>query len=233
MNKWKCMIVDDEPVAIRILRQHLDKLSTYEVVRTDTNATDAFEYLGRNSVDLLLLDIEMPELNGLDLFRSLKNPPGLILVTAHRDYAVEGFEVNAIDYLMKPVSFSRLLEALQRFEHQYADPEPVPNLNQKRYLFVTVDRIKRKIDLDDIIYIEGLKDYVQIRTNSETIITRETMSDMERQLPEDTFLRIHRSFIINMDKIRTVSYDEITLEKETLPVGRTYRTGVMQRLHIE
>jgi len=232
MNKWKCMIVDDEPVAIRIIHQHLDKLNNYEIVRTDTNATDAFEFLGSNTVDLLLLDIEMPELNGLDLFRSLKNPPGLILVTAHRDYAVEGFEVNAIDYLMKPVSFSRLLEALQRFEYLNADSGIVPNPNKKKFLFVTVERVKRKIDPEDIIYIEGLKDYVQIRTGSETIITRETMSDMHRQLPSDTFLRIHRSFIINMNKIKTVSYDEITLENETLPVGRTYRNEVMQRLHL-
>jgi DNA-binding LytR/AlgR family response regulator len=227
------MIVDDEPVAIRIMRQHLDKLNNYEIVRTDTNATGAFEFLGRNTVDLLLLDIEMPELNGLDMFRSLKNPPGLILVTAHRDYAVEGFEVNAIDYLMKPVSFSRLLEALQRFEHLKTDSAIIPKPNNKKFLFVTVDRIKRKIDLENIIYIEGLKDYVQIRTKDDKIITRETMSDMDQQLPSDMFLRIHKSFIINMNKIRTVSYDEITLEEETLPVGRTYRNEVMRQLHIE
>ncbi len=226
------MIVDDEPVAIRVLRQHLDKLSNYEVVRTDTNALQSFEYLGQNDVDLLFLDIEMPELNGLDLFRSLKNPPGLILVTAHRDYAVEGFEVNAIDYLMKPVSFSRLLEALQRFEFQYVDSVN-PETHLKKYLFVTVDRIKKKIDPEDIIYIEGLKDYVQIHTPSEKIITRETMNDMESQLSQMLFLRIHRSFIINIDKIRTVSYDEIRVGNDTLPVGRTYRSRVMRRLNIE
>jgi DNA-binding LytR/AlgR family response regulator len=227
------MIIDDEPVAIRIIHQHMEKLNSYEIVRTDTNAMDAFEYLTRSKVDLLLLDIEMPGLNGLDLFRSLKNPPGLIFITAHRDYAVEGFEVNAIDYLMKPVSFSRLLEALQRFEHLKADLGSLPDQNQRKFLFVTVDRIKRKIDLEDIIYIEGLKDYVQIRTEKEKIITRENMGVMEQQLPPDVFLRIHKSFIINMNRIRTVSYDEITLEKETLPVGRTYRNDVMQRLHIE
>lgn len=226
------MIVDDEPVAIRVLRQHLDKLSNYEIVRTDTNALQAFEYLGRNEVDLLLLDIEMPELGGLDLFRSLKNPPGLILVTAHRDYAVEGFEVNAIDYLMKPVSFSRLLEALQRFEFQHNVSNNGDPVSQD-YLFVTVDRIKKKIDPEEIIYIEGLKDYVQIHTAAEKIITRETMSDMERQLSGKLFLRIHRSYIINMDKIKTVSYDEISVGNDTLPVGRTYRNQVMRRLNIE
>jgi len=227
------MIVDDEPVAIRIIRQHLEKLNNYEIVAVSSNATDAFEYLGQNEVDLLLLDIEMPELNGLDLFRSLKNPPALILVTAHRDYAVEGFEVNAIDYLMKPVSFSRLLKSLQRFEHQYTTSGNSSDTSSQNHLFVTVDRIKRKIDLEDIVYIEGLKDYVQIQTSSEKIITRETMTDMEQQLPSDMFLRIHRSFIINTDKIKTVSYDEISVGNETLPVGRTYRNEVMRKLNID
>ena len=233
MKKWKCMIVDDEPVAIRVIRQHLEKLNNYEVVATSANALDAFEYLGQNEVDLLMLDIEMPELNGLDLYRSLKNPPELILITAHRDYAVEGFEVNAIDYVMKPVSFSRLLKAIQRFEYQKTSGGEEQESVQKKYLFVTVDRIKRKIDLEDISYIEGLKDYVQIRTKTDKIVTRQTMTDMERELPPGSFLRIHRSFIINTEKIKTVSYDEISVGNETLPVGRTYRNEVMRKLNID
>jgi len=224
--------VDDEPVAIRVIRQHLGKLSNYEVAGTFTNAMEAFGYLGQNEVDLLLLDIEMPELNGLDMYRSLKNPPDLILVTAHRDYAVEGFEVNAVDYLMKPVSFSRVLKALPRFEFQHAASGNFGDYSPQNYLFVTVDRLKRKIDLEDILYIEGMKDYVRIRTANEKIITRETMTEMERQLISSYFLRIHRSFIINMNKIKTVSYDEITVGNETLPVGRTYRDEVMKRLNI-
>jgi len=227
------MIVDDEPVAIRIIRQHLEKLNNYEIVATGSNAMDAFVYLGQNEVDLLLLDIEMPELNGLEMYRSLKNPPKLILVTAHRDYAVEGFEVNAIDYLMKPVSFSRLLKALQRFEYQHIDWGNTSDSPPQNHLFVTVDRIKRKIDLTDIVYIESLKDYVRIQTSSEKIITRETMTEMEQQLPSGMFLRIHRSFIINTDKIKTVSYDEISVGNETLPVGRTYRNDVMRKLNID
>lgn len=227
------MIVDDEPVAIRVIRQHLEKLNNYEVVATSANALDAFEYLGQNEVDLLMLDIEMPELNGLDLYRSLKNPPELILITAHRDYAVEGFEVNAIDYVMKPVSFSRLLKAIQRFEYQKTSGGEEQESVQKKYLFVTVDRIKRKIDLEDISYIEGLKDYVQIRTKTDKIVTRQTMTDMERELPPGSFLRIHRSFIINTEKIKTVSYDEISVGNETLPVGRTYRNEVMRKLNID
>lgn len=227
------MIVDDEPVAIRVIKQHLEKLKDYEIVKTSTDAMDAFEYLGNNNVDLLLLDIEMPELNGLELFRSLRNPPELILITAHRDYAVEGFEVNAIDYLMKPVSFSRFLEAVRRFENQNNASDDERDISQKRYLFVTVDRLKKKIDPDDIIYIEGLKDYVQICLDTGKIITRETMNHMEQQLPYFNFLRIHRSFIINIDKIKTVGYDEICVGKDTLPVGRTYKNEVLRRLKIE
>ena len=233
MKKWKCMIVDDEPVAIRIIRQHLEKLNNYEIVATSSNAMDAFGYLGQNEVDLLLLDIEMPELNGLEMYRSLKNPPELILITAHRDYAVEGFEVNAIDYLMKPVSFSRLLKALQRFEYHHTVSGSTSDPSSPNHLFVTVDRIKKRIDLENIVYVEGLKDYVQIQATNEKIITRQTMTDMEQQLPSDMFLRIHRSFIINIDKIKTVSYDEITVGNETLPVGRTYRNDVMRKLNIE
>lgn len=227
------MIVDDEPVAIRVIRKHIEKLNNYEIVGTSTNAMEAFGYLGQNEVDLLLLDIEMPELNGLDFYRSLNNPPDLILITAHRDYAVEGFEVNAVDYLMKPVSFSRLLKALQRFEYLHTSSDNSRDLSPKNFLFVTVDRVKRKIDPEDIIYIEGLKDYVRIRTSSEKIITKETMTEMERQLPSSEFMRIHRSFIININKIKTVSYDEICVGSETLPVGRTYRVDVIGKLNID
>lgn len=231
MSKWKCMIVDDEPVAVRVLRQHLEKLNDFEVVQASHNAMEAFEYLGKHPVDLVLLDIEMPELNGMELLQSLDGPPAVIFVTAHRDFAVEGFELNAVDYLVKPVPFSRLLKALQRFEQQQSAPAPSRPIKEAS-IFVTVDRKKHRVDLDEITYIEGLKDYVRICTEGKKIITRETMTVMERRLPPDRFLRIHRSFIINTGRIKTVSYDEISLGKETLPVGRTYRDAVMQRLNI-
>ena len=231
MNKWKCMIVDDEPVAVRVLRRHLEKLNHFEVVMASHNAMEAFEYLGKHPIDLILLDIEMPELGGMELLRSLDEAPAVIFVTAHRDFAVEGFELNAVDYLVKPVSFSRLLKALQRFEQQSARA-PARPAEGGDSIYVTVDRKKRRINLDEVLYIEGLKDYVRICTAGEKIITRETMTQMQQRLPSNRFLRIHRSFIINRAKIETVSYDEISLEKETLPVGRTYRDEVMRRLNI-
>lgn len=232
MRKWKCMIVDDEPVAIRVIKQHLAKINNYKVVQTSTDSMQAFEYLSRSQepVDLLLLDIEMPELNGIQLFKTLKNPPALILITAHRDYAVEGFELNAIDYLMKPVSFPRLIQALDRFEQSRSANTEAPS---KDYIFVTVDRKKKKIDLAEILYIESLKDYIRIYTTQERVITKETTSDFEERLPTDSFLRIHRSFIVNMDRIEMVSHDEITLKKHTLPVGRSYKDEVRQKLGIE
>ncbi|MDR8392444.1 LytTR family DNA-binding domain-containing protein [Aliifodinibius sp. S!AR15-10] len=232
MKKWKCMIVDDEPVAIRVLRQHLAKINNYEVVHTSTDSMQAFECLSHSPVDLLLLDIEMPELNGIQLFKTLDDPPALILVTAHRDYAVEGFELNAIDYLMKPVSFPRFIKALDRFEKHQASSNSTED-STKDYLFVTVDRKKKKINLEEIVFIESLKDYIRIYTTSERIITKETTSDFEERLPSDSFLRTHRSFIININRIDIVSHDEISLGKHDVPVGRSYKTEVRQKLGLE
>lgn len=229
MKKWKCMVVDDEPVAVRVIRRHLANLNDYEVVHASGDPLEAKRYLEEHPVDLLLLDIEMPELDGLQLVKTLQNPPAIILVTAHRDYAVEGFEVNAVDYLMKPVSFPRFVRALDRFEHsrktgeETASDAPAP-------LYVTVDRKKRRIDPDEIRYVESLKDYIRIHTDHEKIITKETTSDFEKRLPGERFLRIHRSFIVNVDRIRTVAHDEIELEGRTLPVGRSYKEQVMERL---
>lgn len=233
MKKWKCMIVDDEPVAIRVIHQYLEKMKNYEVVKTGTDAMDAFDYLSHTTVDLLFLDIEMPELTGIQLFKTLDHPPALILITAHRDYAVEGFELNAVDYLMKPVSFPRFVKALDRFEHSREEsaPSETESGNQD-FLFVTVDRKKRRINPDHIIYVESQKDYICIYTDEEKIITRETTTDFERRLPADSFIRIHRSFIVNLNKIETVGYDEISLGRHVLPVGRAYREGVMYRLGI-
>lgn len=232
MKKWKCMIVDDEPVAIRVMERHLAKINHYEVVTSCTDVRAASEYLARSRVDLLLLDIEMPEWNGIQLFRTLEHPPALILVTAHRDYAVEGFELNAVDYLMKPVSFPRFVEALDRFETSRSVEGPDPNPSNG-FLFVTVDRRKKKINLDDILYVESLKDYIRIHTDRERIITKETTTDFEHRLPSSTFLRIHRSFIVNVTKIDTVSSDEISLGTRQLPVGRSYKEQVNERLGFE
>jgi len=233
MKKWKCMIVDDEPVAIRIIRQHLSKMDQYEVVKSCTDAMEAFRYLTRSEVDLLLLDIEMPELTGIQLFKTLDHPPALILVTAHRDYAVEGFELNALDYLMKPVSFPRFIKALERFEQSQSANQTSNNHQSPDFIFVTVDRKKKKITLDEILYIESLKDYIRIYTRDEMIITKETTSGFEQRLPSDSFLRIHRSFIINVEKIEMISYDEISLGRHTIPIGRSYREEVMERLGLE
>jgi DNA-binding LytR/AlgR family response regulator len=226
------MIVDDEPVAIRVIRQHLGKMAHYEVVHCSTNARDASEYLSHSPVDLLLLDIEMPELTGIQLFKSLEEPPELILVTAHRDYAVEGFELNALDYLMKPVSFPRLVQALERFEHTHMKAGTSARRDVMNFIYVTFDRKKKKILLKDIIYIESFKDYVRIFTNNEKIITRETTTDFEQRLPSGSFLRIHRSFIINMNRIDTVSHNEISLGDYSLPVGRSYKDEAMKVLGI-
>lgn len=225
------MIVDDEPVAIRVMEQYLAKMTQYDVVHTSTDALQAMKQLQNEPVDLLLLDIEMPALNGIQLFKTLEEPPALILITAHRDYAVEGFELNAVDYLMKPVGFPRFVEALDRFEQQYGNEENDPTANG--FLFVTVDRQKKKIDLDQVLYVESLKDYIRIVTETEKIITKETTKDFEQRLPDDSFLRVHRSFIVNIHKIETVQHNEISLGDKQLPVGRSYKESVMQFLGIE
>lgn len=229
---YTCYIIDDEPIAIEIIESYLQRLEGFAVAGTFTNPVKAFEALQQRRVDLIFLDIQMPGLSGLEFLRSLRDKPEVILTTAYREFALEGFELDAADYLLKPVSFDRFLKAIGKF-HTRVRPVGAPEASQAHssegeapHIFVRADRKNVKIWLDDILYVESLKDYVRIATPQGKITTKETITHFEEVLPGERFLRVHRSFIVAKDKITAHSNDGLDIGKTPIPVGRMYKLAV-------
>lgn len=225
---YRCLIVDDEPIAIEILRTYLNRLGEFQVVETYTNPIKAFEAIQHEPVDLLFLDIQMPELTGLELLQALRKPPLVILTTAYREFALDGFEMNALDYLLKPISFDRFLKAIDKFHAQATSlpKTPAAQTELSDHFFIRADRKSVKVFYHDILYLESLKDYVRIVTTQGKFLTKETLTQFEKMLPADAFLRTHRSFIVAKNKVNSISPDGLELNQQLIPVGRMYKLSV-------
>lgn len=233
MNKFRCLLVDDEPPALEILRTYIAVTPMLEVAGECGNAIAAFEFLQLNRIDLVFLDVQMPRLLGTDLLKSLPNPPKVIFTTAHRDYAVEGFELGVVDFLLKPYSLDRFLRAVHKvldLELRTPTPKESTITQTGRFLYVRADRKMVKVIVDDILYIESLKDYVRIFMKDQQIITKQTITSLEEMLPEQDFMRIHRSFIISQRKIDSYNQHSVFIGKTELPVGPLYKQEIMKRL---
>mgnify|MGYP000247556631 CR=1 FL=1 len=234
----RCLIVDDEPPALDVLRTYLAMVPWLGLAGECSNALDAFQYLQRHEVDILFLDIQMPQLSGLDLVRSLKNPPRVIFTTAFREYAIDGFELNAVDYLLKPFSFDRFLRAVDKAssfrQEDAARLPPLPSANvrpeQGEFLYFRADRKMVKVFLDDIQYIESLKDYVRIVTDQGQVVTKYSITSLETMLPEGSFQRIHRSFVVSLGKVSSYTATHVEIGKKELPIGKLYRHEVEKAL---
>jgi DNA-binding LytR/AlgR family response regulator len=229
----KCIIVDDEPLAIEILESYVSKVEQLRLEGSFRNAISAFTFLQQHQVDLIFLDIQMPKLSGIDFLKTLKNPPKVIFTTAFRDYAIEGFELEVADYLLKPIPFDRFLKAVAKVLHQPVAQPLVPSGKPDAgddFVYFKVDKKMVKTRMTDILYIESIKDYVKVRTPEKEIITQQKISYLEESLPKEKFLRIHRSFIINRDRIDAYSATEIEIGKFHIPVGRNYKNDVMKAL---
>jgi len=225
--KTRCMIVDDEPLAIEIIESYLDNLEGFDVVATCRNAVEAFDLIRTENIDLLFLDIQMPQLTGLDFLRSLQNPPKVILTTAHRDYALEGFELDVVDYLLKPISLERFLQAIDKYrtrsvsgKKQTADTTASPSID------VTVDRKTHRIPLQEIIYAESMKDYVKIFTTGQKYVVKMTLGNLLSELPDDRFIQIHRSYIVSLKHIKAFDATMIEIANRQLPIGGRYKHEV-------
>ncbi|HEX6891769.1 MAG TPA: LytTR family DNA-binding domain-containing protein [Chryseolinea sp.] len=234
MNKFSCLLVDDEPPALEILNHYISETPVLQVVKECHHAMAAFEFLQQHQVDLIFLDVQMPRLLGTELLRSLPHAPKVIFTTAYRDYAVEGFELGAVDYLLKPYSFDRFLRAVHKvldLEQRIA-PSPATILSKQtdRFLYVRADRKMVKVMVDEIRYIESLKDYVRIFVRDQQIITKQTITALEEMLPETEFMRIHRSFIVAVKKVDSYDHHSVFVSKTELPVGPLYKQEIMKRL---
>jgi DNA-binding LytR/AlgR family response regulator len=238
-NRIKCLIVDDEPPAIEVIKKHIAFVPTLELAATCINAVDALAFMQNGHIDLLFLDIQMPQLLGTDFIRTLKKPPKVIFTTAFRKFAVEGFELDAVDYLLKPISFERFLKAVNKVMDgapvHHTDNIPIEKTkeNGNTFIYFRADRKSLKVALNDILYIESLKDYIKVITTNKTIITKQSMSSLEEMLPKDLFARIHRSYIVSLNKIESYTSELIEIAKQELPVSRMYRNELARILKID
>jgi DNA-binding LytR/AlgR family response regulator len=233
-----CLIADDEPPARELLAGYIGNLEDLELKGVCKNAMETFTFLQTQPVRLLFLDIQMPQVNGLELIRSLHERPRIIITTAYREFAADGFELEVLDYLVKPISFDRFLKSVSRYFHytQLAKPaekSSEDNAFEKAYMYFRVNRDLVKVFLNDILYIESIKDYVRIVADTQQYVTYQRISYMEEKLPADKFLRIHKSFIVALERIGSYNVDSVSVGGHALPVGRNYKQRAFQRLEHE
>ncbi len=232
MKKIRCLIIDDEPIATEVIKNHLDKMDQLEIAGICDQAVQAFEFLKLHPVDLIFLDIQMPKMTGINFLKSLKNPPAVIIVSAYREYALEGFELDVVDYLLKPVSFERFLKAIDKYYTHYNKSnnslgDEITAAPAQGSIWVRSDRKNVRIETGKIRYIEGLKDYLKIYLDEEMILSKITMKEMEEKLKEENFIRIHRSFLVPVKRISAYTQESVEVGKDALPIGYSYRNSVM------
>ncbi|HYQ57408.1 MAG TPA: response regulator [Draconibacterium sp.] len=224
---YRCIIIDDEPIAIRVIRKHLSVFADFEVVAECSNALEAMPILQKENIDLLFCDIQMPQITGVDFIRSLAHPPKVIFTTAYRDYAIDAFELNVVDYLLKPISFERFTKAVNYFLEREA-PKNVaskkePGHNNRDFIFLKADKKHYKINLQDILYFESLGDYVIVYTTTQKLVSKERITHLLGTLPSDRFIQIHRGYIVSIQKIESLGAGFVEINKKKLPVGRNYK----------
>jgi DNA-binding LytR/AlgR family response regulator len=235
--KTKCMIVDDEPLARDLMRAHIEKLENFEIVADCHNAMKALSVLREKHVDLIFLDIQMPQITGIEFLKTLKHPPKVIFTTAYREYAIEGFDLDVVDYLLKPITFERFLKSVNKYYQMCQDQvQVVPSAKSEKvveesFIYVKENKKVIKIHLSEIRYIEGFSEYVQIYTDKRKIITKTSMALMEEKLPPEIFLRIHKSFIVPVNKIEAFTANTIEIQGKELPIGRNFKNAVLNSLN--
>ncbi len=232
MRKIKCLLLDDEPIAIRIIERHLESFPEMEIVGRFNSAPSAMSFLRTQEVDLIFSDIEMPQMNGLQFLKSLVKAPALIFTTAYRNYAVEAFDLDVIDYLMKPISLERMARSINRY-HDRQIVEVNSNLTPSEDIInLKVDKKVVRLALDKIDYFESFGDYAICRYEGRKHVTRETLAHLLELLPSNRFIRIHRQFIVSIAKIESISGNTVYLIDKELPVGRSYRNELKQKMNL-
>ena len=239
LKKIKCLVIDDEPPAREVLKKYIADIELLQLSGECSNAVETLSFLQNNAVDLLFLDIKMPHILGTSFLRTLKNPPKVIFTTAYRKYAVEGFDLNAVDFLIKPISFERFLQAVNKMME--LDIHVATNSNSLNdalpdqshpFLYFRANRKMIKVFLEDILFVESLKDYIKVVTTQKTVISKQSIASLVEMLPKDAFVRVHRSYIIAINKIDSYNTDSIEIAKTEIPIGRLFRHDVNRVLNI-
>lgn len=224
----RCLVVDDEPLALDILEDYISKVPFLTLVKTTTSAIEGLSLVQNDAIDLVFLDVQMPELTGIQFLKIINGKCDVILTTAYSQYALDGYELDVVDYLLKPIAFDRFYKAAQKVLQNSGNTnslasEVLPAQKNHDFIFVKAEHKIQKIYLDDILYIEGLKDYISIFTKSERIITLQNMKKMEESLPSKSFIRVHKSYIIAFGKIESIERSRIQIGEKIIPIGDTYR----------
>lgn len=233
MQKYKCLIVEDEPIAAEVLEDYIRQVPFLELRTVCRDAIYAMEFLQKESVEVIFLDIHLPKIKGLDFIKTLKNPPKIIITSAYQEYALQGYELNVIDYLLKPIEFSRFLAAVNKLHHPETVSLPAlaaPAMDDRPHLFFNVSKRQVKVYIDEILYIESLREYIRITTKAKSIMTKMQLGEAEVLLGKTNFLRVHRSFIVSRSKIDSFSSAEIEIAGKQIPIGRNYKELVLMSL---
>lgn len=229
----KCLIIDDEPLAIQVIETHVKQISEIEVMGTFQNPIKAFDFLKENKIDLLFLDIEMPLLTGIDFIKSISNPPKVIFTTAYRNYAVTSYELDVVDYLLKPISFTRLFKAINKYkslsEVKVVKETVFSEETAHDHIYVNSNKKYIKISFNEILYVESIKDYVRIHLQDKRVVTKDTIGNFVTKLSKD-FLRIHRSYIVNTKKVTAFTALDVEIDEKEVPIGASYKSTVIEFL---
>jgi DNA-binding LytR/AlgR family response regulator len=232
MQKYKCIIVEDEPIAAEVLEDYIRQVPFLDLRAVCRDAIFAMEFLQKEMVEVIFLDIHLPKIKGLDFIKTLKNPPKIIITSAYQEYALLGYEFNVIDYLLKPIEFSRFLTAVNKLHLQDVPVMQThsPGPEDRPHLFFNVSKRQVKVYIDDILYIESLREYIRITTKGKNIMTKMQLGEVENLLGKNNFLRVHRSFIVSRSKIDSFSSAEIEIAGKQIPIGRNYKELVLLSL---
>ena len=236
--KLRCLLIDDEPPALKILASYISNINGLEIVGQCKNALEALDVLNQHTVDVIFLDIKMPKILGTEFLKNLSHPPKVIFVTAYRDYAVEGYELDAVDYLVKPVSFERFFKAITKLNRMMGKETISASVdyksNPEAFVYLKVDKDMKKIFVNDIVYIESWKDYIKLfLVNGKNLVVKQTITAMENLLSEHKFMRVHRSYMVSINKISGYNGISVQLETKEIPIGRLYKQVVMEKLQAQ
>lgn len=230
MRTIRCAILDDEPMAVALLSKYVEKISSFELVKATTNPFEILELIAQTTIDVLFIDIQMPELTGIQMMEMLGNKTKFVITSAYSEYALKGYEHNVVDYLLKPISFDRFYKCIQKIE-SLAQEKPAPTVEiaakteekPDEFLFIKTDGKLVKINLNDLLLVEGLKDYLYLHLKNEKLIVLDTLKDFEAKLPASDFMRVHKSYIIRLDQIETIERNRVFIQKNIIPIGETYK----------
>jgi len=232
--RTKCLIVDDEPLSLKLIKGYINELEDLIVVGEAKNALEALKIMENEKIDLIFLDINMPRISGLELIKSMQYPPKIILISAHKEYAIDGFELCVVDFLLKPISFDRFLKSVNKYKGKQlleTKREKIKEAPTDKILSLKDNKKVYNVNLKDILYIESLREYVKIYSNNENILVKCALSKLDEGLPTDGFVRIHKSYIIAMNKVKVFSATSVEIGEKTIPIGRNYKSTVTKKLN--